>query len=125
MQLRYATGLTSEDCISQEAWREATLERCLLHPQGGCSFRRHGTYERKRPAGARVARWYCPQGHTSFSLLPDCLAARLPDPLIELEAVVAIAEQAPSLEAAANTARPDDISLVSAILAVGAKPSER
>ena len=74
-------------------------------------MRRHGTYERRQPPGARIARWYCPQGHCSFSLLPDCLAARLPGTLAELEAVVAEAEQAPSLEAAANTTRPDDIGL--------------
>jgi hypothetical protein len=23
---------------------------------------RHGTYERKKPAGTQVARWYCPEG---------------------------------------------------------------
>ena len=32
---------------------------------------------RKTPRGTRVARWYCPQSRTTFSLLPDCLAARL------------------------------------------------
>ena len=31
----------------------------------------------KTPRGTRIARWYCPQSHTTFSLLPDCLAARL------------------------------------------------
>ena len=31
--------------------------------------------------------------HTTFSLLPDCLAARLPGTLKELEEVVAVAEQ--------------------------------
>jgi len=115
VQLRYPSGRTSEDYLSQQAWREATLERCPLHPRGGCSLRRHGTYERKRPAGTRVARWYCPQGHTTFSLLPDCLAARLPGTLAELEAVVALVEQAPSLEDAANAARTDDIGLVGAL----------
>jgi len=86
-----------------------------LHPRGGCSWRRHGTYGRKKPSGARVARWYCPQGHCTFSLLPDCLAARLPGTLVELEAVVGIAEQAPSLEAAANVVRTDDVGLVGAM----------
>ena len=46
-----------------------------------CSFARHGTYMRKTPRGTRVARWYCPQSRTTFSLLPDCLAARLPGTL--------------------------------------------
>ena len=115
MQLRYQTGLTSDEYISAQAWRQATLECCPLHPRGGCEFARHGTYERVNPPGARVARWYCPQGHETFSLLPDCLAARLPGALAELEAVVATVEQARSVEAAANTARPDDIDLVSAM----------
>ncbi|MDZ7751520.1 MAG: hypothetical protein U5S82_23505 [Gammaproteobacteria bacterium] len=68
---------------------------------------RHGTYERKTPAGTRIARWYCPESHTTFSLLPDHLAARLPGTLNELEHVVAVAEQAPSMEAAASTLRLD------------------
>jgi hypothetical protein len=76
---------------------------------------RHGTYERKNPPGAHVPRWRCPQGHCTFSLLADCLAARLPGTLLELEAVVAIVEQAPSLETAADAARPDDVGLVGAL----------
>jgi hypothetical protein len=76
---------------------------------------RHGTYERKHPPGAHVARWRCPEGHCTFSLLPDCLAARLPGALVELEAVIAVAEQATSVEAAANAVRTDDIGLVGAI----------
>ena len=38
---------------------------------------RRGTYICKAPHGVRVARWYCLQNRTTFSLLPDCLAARL------------------------------------------------
>ncbi len=107
MQLRFETGLTSEEYVSRQAWREARLERCPLHPGGGCGLARHGTYERVQPPGARVARWRCPQGHCTFSLLPDCLAARLPGALAEVEAVVAAVEAAPSLEAAADVLRPD------------------
>lgn len=107
MQLRFDTGLTSEEYVSREAWREARLERCPLHPGGGCGLARHGTYERMSPPGARVARWRCPQGHCTFSLLPDCLAARLPGALAEAEAVTLAVEQAPSLEAAADRLRPD------------------
>lgn len=47
-------------------------------PQGGCGFARHGTYRRVTPAGTLIPRWYCPQGHCTFSLLPDHLAARRP-----------------------------------------------
>ena len=107
MQLRFKTNLTSEQYVSEKTWQEATLERCPLHPYGGCSLARHGTYERKKPAGTQVARWYCPEGHTTFSLLPDCLAARFSGTLIELEAVVLAAEQAPSREALADGLRLD------------------
>ena len=107
VQLRFETGLTSEDYVSRQAWREATLERCPLHPRGGCGLARHGTYERVNPPGARIARWYCPLEPCTFSLLPDCLAARLSGPLAATEAVTLAAEQAPSLEAAADRLRPD------------------
>ena len=109
MQLRYETGLTSEEYVRAEAWRGARLERCPNHPHGGCSLAHHGTYERKTPEGCQIARWYCRESHTSFSGLPDCLAARLPGTLDELEAVVVMAEEAGSLEEAANEARcPED-----------------
>jgi len=115
VQLRFATGLTSEEYVSRQAWRDATLSSCPLHPRGGCAFARHGTYERVTPPGARIARWYCPQGHCSFSLLPDCLAAKLPGTLAELERVVAEVEQAVGLEAAADRLRSDPIELAGAI----------
>ena len=100
VQLRFACEHTGEEYVSQQGWLSASLPRCPLHPQGGCGFARHGTYERKTPAGTRIARWYCPESHTTFSLLPDCLAARLTGTLAEVEAVVRAVEQAPSQEAA-------------------------
>jgi hypothetical protein len=115
VQLRFKTGLTGADYVTQEAWRLARLAHCPLHPRGGCGFASHGTYERVSPAGTRIARWYCPQGHCTFSLLPDHLAARFPGTLYEIEQVVAVAEQASSLEAAADRLRSDDITLVSAV----------
>ncbi len=78
-----------------------------MHPSGGCGFARHGTYERRSPPGTLIARWYCPRGHRTFSLLPDCLAARLPGTLAEVEAVVCAVEQAESLEAACAHLRLD------------------
>ena len=39
-----------------------------MHPQGGCGFARHGSYERVDPPGTRIARWYCRVGHQTFSL---------------------------------------------------------
>ena len=72
-------------------------------------------FARKTPRGTRIARWYCPQSHTTFSLLPDCLSARLPGTLDELETVVAHAERAPSLLAAANALRTDTVALPGAM----------
>ena len=107
VQLRYKTDFTSEEYVSQQAWRDASLEACPAHPGGGCSFARHGTYERLRPAGTRIARWYCRQAQCTFSLLPDCLAARLSGSLEEVEAAVVAVEKARSVEAAADHLRPD------------------
>jgi hypothetical protein len=55
----------------------------------------------------RIARYYCPTGHETFSLLPDCLASRFPGDLDDLERVVAHVDAAPSIEAAADVLRPD------------------
>ena len=90
-------------------------ERCPNHPRGGCSLARHGTYARRTPVGTQIARWYCRESHTTFSLLPDCLAARLPGTLTELEEVVAGAEKAPSLMAAADQLRRDAVELPGAM----------
>jgi hypothetical protein len=108
VQLRFATGLTSEEYVKQEGWHFATLEQCPLHPRGGCGFARHTAYVRAEPAGALIARYYCPQGHTTFSLLPDCLAARLSSSLADIEAVcTAAATGGRSQEAIAEELRPD------------------
>lgn len=115
VQLRFHSGQTSEDYVTQQGWRNASLPCCPLHPKGGCGFACHGTYERVDPPGTRIARWYCPQGHRTFSLLPDHLAARFPGTLPDIEQVVATVERAPSVEAAANALRQDDISLASAL----------
>ena len=115
LQLRYETGLTGEEYVKSEAWRDARLERCPNHPQGGCSVASHGTYGRKTPPGAKVPRWYCPESHTTISMLADCLAARLPGTLDDLEAFVVAAEGARSLEAAANEVRPDAVELPGAL----------
>jgi len=107
VQLRYACAHTGAEYVSEQAWLQASLPHCPLHPQGGCSFARHGTYARVSPPGTLVARWYCPTGRRTFSLLPDCLAARLTGTLAEVESVVRAAEQAPSLEAACGELRLD------------------
>lgn len=107
MQLRQKTQLTSHEYVTGRAWRLATLERCPLHPAGGCTLTRHGTYRRVEPPGTEVARFYCRRGRTTFSLLPDCLSSRLSGSLDEVEQVVAAVEAGPTLEAAAAKVRPD------------------
>lgn len=106
--VRYATTLTSEQYVTQQAWRTATLERCPLHPEGGCGLGGHGSYGRVRPAGMRVARLRCPKAGLTISLLPDFLAARLSGTLTEVEQAVAVAEVAGSREQAAGQVRPAD-----------------
>lgn len=115
VQLRFHTGLADVEYVNRELWRSASLTQCPLHPRGGCSLASHGTYARKTPAGTRIARWYCPEGHCTFSLLPDHLAARLPGTLAEIEQAALAAESAPSLEACAHALRTDPIGLPGAL----------
>ena len=107
VQLRDPSPLTSEGYVAQCAWRRASLPGCPRHARGGCGFARHGTYPRQTPTGMRIARYYCPTAHETFSLLPDCLASRFPGELDALEHVVAHVEAARSIEAAADVLRPD------------------
>lgn len=104
--VRYPTTVTSERYLSEQLWRTATLERCPLHPEGGCRLCGHGSYGRVRPVGVRVARFLCPQAGVTISLLPDFLASRLSGTLSEVEAVVEAAEAATSQEAALEQVRP-------------------
>jgi len=55
----------------------------------------------------QVARWYCGEAHRTFSLLPECMSARLTGSLDEAEQVVVRVEESPSVEAAAQRLRPD------------------
>jgi hypothetical protein len=109
VQLRLETKLTLEQYLTERAWESASFERCPLHPGGGCGCTRHGTYLRKHPVPIPIARMYCAEGHTTFSLLPDFLASRLPGTLDELEQVAVTVEAAPSVEKAASTLRPADV----------------
>ena len=106
VQVRLTTGLTSEEYVKQEAWRFARLERCPLHPEGGCGFAGHGAYARVSPPGCRIARDRCPTARVTFSLLPDFLCAGLTGTLAEAEAVVAAAEVG-TREAASEALRPE------------------
>lgn len=63
----------------------------------------------------RIARYYCPESHTTYSLLPDCLASRFIGDLTTVENVVAIVEASKSVETAADALRSLAISLPSAV----------
>ena len=105
VQVRLATPTTSEVYVADKLWRFATLAQCPWHPAGGCGFCRHGTYERVRPPGTLIARWYCPLQRRTVSALPDCLASHYSGTLADLEAMVVAVEQAPSRMAAAGQLR--------------------
>jgi hypothetical protein len=104
VQLRHRTKLTSEEYVTQKAWLQASVEVCPRHPGGGCDFGRHGTYARAEPPGMRIARWYCRDAQTTFSALPDCMAARVVGSLDDVEHVVLVAESK-GIEAAAHDLR--------------------
>jgi hypothetical protein len=61
---------------------------------------------RKVPEVAYVARYYCPESQTTFGLLPDFYASRMPGTLDGIEEVAAKAETARGLESAADELRP-------------------
>lgn len=107
MQLRFAIDLTSTEYVNEQGWQKASLKRCPVHPEGGCGFSRHGTYRRLNPPGTLIARWYCPQEQQTFSLLPDCFAARLSGTLDEVEAAVDHLEQVGTQEKAVASLRLD------------------
>jgi len=115
VQISMRTSSSVEVYISTREWTLAKLPACPLHPSGGCGIARHGSYARAQPPGLRVARWYCPKGHRTFSLLPRFLAARLPGLLVDVEETIFAAARSPSIEAAAASMRDLGISLRSAV----------
>jgi hypothetical protein len=107
MQILFETRMTSGQYVSERGWRTARLSSCPLHPQGGCGFRGHGSYERKTPPGLRIARWYCAEGQVTFSLLPDFMAASFVGVLGEVERAARVAEETANVAAAAQQLRPE------------------
>lgn len=63
---------------------------------------------RKVPAVAFVARYYCPEQRTTFGLLPDFYASRVPGTLDDIERTAAQVEASAGLEQAAEVLRPGD-----------------
>lgn len=108
VQLRFQTELTFEQYATQRGWETATLSACPLCAPGTCHFHRLGTYMRKVPAVAYVARYACPEQRVTFGLLPDFYASRMPGTLDGIEEVAAEAEAGPSLEKVAEQVRPAD-----------------
>ena len=106
VQLIHETDLSAEDYVSTQAWRDAKLERCPNHSDGGCRFARHGTYGRKTPTGLRVARYYCPDTPMTFSLLPQFMAAGMAGTLHAVEDSAAAVESEGGLAAAVERVRP-------------------
>lgn len=62
----------------------------------------------------RVARWYCPDAQMTFSLLPDCLSARLQGSLDEAEQAV-VASESMGVEPAARALRVGEVELPGAL----------
>lgn len=62
----------------------------------------------------RVARWYCPKAQMTFSLLPDCMCARMGGSLDETERVVALSDTI-GVEKAAMELRVDEVELPGAL----------
>jgi hypothetical protein len=105
VQLRQVRALTFEEYVTGEGWTTASLSSC---PSCAGPVTSHGTYGRKLPKPARIARFYCAPCSTTISLLPDFYASRTPGLLEDIEEVVAVAESARSVEDAAERVRPAD-----------------
>ena len=116
MQTRLATALTFEAYVKGQAWTTASLSSC---PVCHGPVTSHGTYRRKLPLPAEIARFYCAACRMTIGLLPDFYASRMPGLLDDVEEIVAIAEAARSVEAAAEELRPaeepDAVTLPSAV----------
>lgn len=100
--------VTDDRYVAERAWERVVLDQCPFHPEGGCGVTGHGSYPRVRPAGARVARFWCSVAGESISLLPAFLASRLSGTLDEVEEVLATVESTASVASAADGLRPAD-----------------
>lgn len=81
---------------------------CPLCAPGKCRLEPLAPYLRKLPSVAFVARFYCRVQHTTFSLLPDFYASRVPGLLDGLERAAVAVEGGGGTEHTANTLRPAD-----------------
>ena len=108
MQIAWQCELTLDEYVACEGWRSANLARCPLAKScGGARPEGLGSYERKCPSGVRIARFYCRECHTSFSLLPSFCAASYSSSLAEVEQAIHVWARSPTFDAAAIELRPD------------------
>jgi len=114
VQVRLRIALTSEQYVSQQAWREASLP-CCPFGQERCRAVGHGSYGRKTPPGMRVARVRCKPCEVTIGLLPDFLASRVSGTLDEFEQVASAADQAVSQWQVAEQTRPYEGAFESAV----------
>lgn len=108
VQLFVEIEMTLGQYVAQEGWRHARLLRCPLHPKGGCGFSSHGTYWRKYPIPFPIVRYYCRQGQTTFSLIPEFAASQVSGTLEEVERSVSIYEEEENIYKAAEIVRPPE-----------------
>lgn len=106
LQVRYPTGLTGEEYVTQRAWNGATAPPCPWCEPGRCRLVPHGFYARVEPQGTLIRRFRCRRQGRTVSRLPDCLAAHVRGSLEELEEVALVAEQAATRAAAVDQVRP-------------------
>jgi hypothetical protein len=122
VQLLWKYPLADERYVTDSAWKEAILDGCPFHPEGGCGVEKLGSYPRAEPVGVRIPRWWCPKQRASISLLPAFLAARLSGTLDAVEDVVVAVEQAGTIAAAVDVVHPpgaeDAIGLVCALRSI-------
>jgi hypothetical protein len=104
------TTLTFEQYVTSRNWEHATLKACPLCPPGTCHLHRLGVYMRKVPAVAYVARYYCPEQHTTFGLLPDFYASRVPGTLDDIEQMAEAVEVGGGVEPTVEQLRPGEAS---------------
>ena len=88
IQFRSATKSSVGEYIDTKGWRLASSPPCQCGKGEDCVMTFHGTYARKHPEYMEVPRWRCRLADTTFSKLPDCLAAQMPGALQHLEDIV-------------------------------------
>jgi len=114
VQVRLRNAFTSDEYISQQVWRTASLPECPFGREP-CRAVGHGSYGRRRPPGLRIARERCKPCGVTIGLLPDFAASRVSGTLDEFEDAAVAAAAGRSLWSVANEVRPYEGVLQSAV----------